>query len=55
LRRAESFDGMTSEASYRNPLSFSEAVENLRRSGGARFNPELIEIFVSNVEPQHLA
>jgi HD-GYP domain-containing protein (c-di-GMP phosphodiesterase class II) len=51
---AESFDVMTSEASYRNPVSFSEAVEELRRSAGTQFDPELVEIFVSNVEPQHL-
>jgi HD-GYP domain-containing protein (c-di-GMP phosphodiesterase class II) len=52
---AESFDAMTSEASYRIPISFSEAIEELKRSAGTQFDPELIGIFVNNVEPQHMA
>jgi hypothetical protein len=52
---AESFDAMTSEASYRIPISFSEAVEELKRSAGTQFDPELVEIFVNNVEPQQMA
>jgi HD-GYP domain-containing protein (c-di-GMP phosphodiesterase class II) len=52
---AESFDAMTSEASYRITISFSEAIEELKRSAGTQFDPELIGIFVNNVEPQHMA
>jgi HD-GYP domain-containing protein (c-di-GMP phosphodiesterase class II) len=52
---AESFDAMTSEASYRIPVSFNEAVEELKRSAGTQFDPELVEIFVNNVEPQQMA
>jgi HD-GYP domain-containing protein (c-di-GMP phosphodiesterase class II) len=51
---AESFDAMTSEASYRIPVSFNEAIEELKRSAGTQFDPELVEIFVSNVEPQQI-
>ncbi len=51
---AESFDAMTSRASYRIPVSFNEAIEELKRTAGTQFDPGLVEIFVNNIEPQHM-
>jgi HD-GYP domain-containing protein (c-di-GMP phosphodiesterase class II) len=52
---AESFDAMTSKASYRIPVSFREALDELKRTAGAQFDPELVDIFVNNIEQQHMA
>ena len=51
---AEAFDAMVSTTSYRVPVSFQEAVEELKRKAGTQFDQELVEIFVSNIEPQHV-
>ncbi len=51
---AEAFDAMVSTTSYRVPVSFQEAVEELKRKAGTQFDQELVEIFVSNIEPQHI-
>lgn len=51
---AEAFDAMTSTASYRIPVSFDEAVAELRRKAGTQFDPWLVDVFVSTIEPQHV-
>jgi HD-GYP domain-containing protein (c-di-GMP phosphodiesterase class II) len=51
---AEAFDAMTSPISYRIPVSFQEAVDELRQQAGAQFDQELVDIFVTNIEPQHI-
>jgi len=51
---AEAFDAMVSTTSYRVPVSFQEAVEELKRKAGTQFDQELVEIFVNNIEPQHV-
>ncbi|MGE5301246.1 MAG: HD domain-containing phosphohydrolase [Acidobacteriota bacterium] len=51
---AEAFDAMVSTTSYRVPVSFQEAVEELKRKAGTQFDQELVEIFVINIEPQHV-
>jgi HD-GYP domain-containing protein (c-di-GMP phosphodiesterase class II) len=51
---AEAFDAMVSSTSYRVPVSFQEAIEELKRKAGTQFDQELVEIFVSNIEPQHI-
>ena len=45
---------MVSTTSYRVPVSFQEAVEELKRKAGTQFDQELVEIFVGNIEPQHV-
>ncbi len=50
---AESFDAMTSVTSYRIPVSFGEAIEELKLAAGTQFDPELVELFVGNIEPWH--
>ncbi len=51
---AEAFDAMISPISYRIPVSFQEAIDELRRQAGAQFDQELVDIFITNIEPQHV-
>jgi putative methionine-R-sulfoxide reductase with GAF domain len=51
---AEAFDAMISPTSYRVPVSFHEAVDELKRKAGTQFDQELVEIFTTNIEPQHI-
>ncbi len=51
---AEAFDAMISLTSYRVPVNFHEAVDELRRKAGTQFDQELVEIFATNIEPQHI-
>lgn len=50
---AEAFDVMISLTSYRVPVSFPEAIDELRLKAGTQFDQELVEIFATNIEPQH--
>ena len=52
---AEAFDAMISTTSYRVPVGFQEAVEELKQKAGTQFDQELVEIFVTNIEPQHIS
>jgi putative methionine-R-sulfoxide reductase with GAF domain len=47
---AEAFDAMTSHISYRVPISFDEAKEELKRNAGKQFDPELVKLFVKNIK-----
>jgi putative methionine-R-sulfoxide reductase with GAF domain len=49
---AEAFDAMVSATSYRVPVSYHEAMEELKRKAGSQFDPELVDIFVNYVEPR---
>jgi putative nucleotidyltransferase with HDIG domain len=51
---AEAFDAMVSETSYKVPLNFDSAVEELKHNAGTQFDPQLIEVFVNNISPEHL-
>ncbi|MEJ2684617.1 MAG: HD domain-containing protein [Candidatus Sulfobium sp.] len=51
---AEAFDAMISTTSYRVPVSFDEAVAELKRKAGTQFDPWLVDVFASTVEPQHV-
>jgi HD-GYP domain-containing protein (c-di-GMP phosphodiesterase class II) len=46
---ADTYDVMTARDSYRDPVSSTEAVAELRRVSGAQLDGELVEIFVRDV------
>ena len=52
---ADAFDAMTSERSYRKPLRFDVAIQELRKCSGRQFDPKIVDIFidiVSKFDPQ---
>lgn len=46
LSIADSFDAMTSLRPYRAPLSYKEAINELKRCSGSQFDPKLVEKFI---------
>lgn len=46
---ADAYDAMTSERTYRKPLSEKEAVEELRKYAGTQFDPIIVKIFTEKV------
>ena len=46
---ADSFDAMTSERPYKEPISQSAAIDELVLNAGKQFDPHLVEVFVSKV------
>jgi putative methionine-R-sulfoxide reductase with GAF domain len=51
---AEAFDAMISISSYRVPVSFNEAIEELKQKSGSQFDQELVEIFTNNIDPRYV-
>ncbi len=45
----DAYDAMTSDRPYRKALSKEEAIEELKRCSGSKFDPELVEVFLSIV------
>ncbi len=54
LAIAEVYDVLTSESSYRQPLSAAEAEDELRRVAGAQLDGRLVWLFVTQVLPGRL-
>ena len=50
---AEAFDAMTSTTSYKIPISFEDALAELKNNAGTQFDPDLVKIFVENITPKH--
>ena len=50
---ADAFDAMTSERSYRKGMSQEDAVGELKRCSGTQFDPNIVEVFVSEVLPEY--
>ncbi len=51
LAIADAYDAMTSRRPYREQLSPQQALNELKRSTGTQFNPELVDAFCKIIEP----
>jgi putative methionine-R-sulfoxide reductase with GAF domain len=49
---AEAFDVMTSPLSYKVPMSYEAAIEELRQKSGSLFDPRLVEAFEASISPE---
>ena len=47
---ADAFDAMTSNRTYKNKITYKEAIEELKRCAGTQFDPKLVKIFVDNFD-----
>ncbi|MCX5719002.1 MAG: HD domain-containing protein [Nitrospirae bacterium] len=47
---AEAFDAMTSKNSYKSPVGFSAAIDELKQNAGTQFDPELTDLFIKNAD-----
>ena len=45
---ADSFDAMTSERTYRQPLKIDKAMSELKRMSGKQFDPKVVDAFASS-------
>ncbi len=46
---ADSYDAMTSERTYRKPLTEEAGMEELRENAGTQFDPEIVRVFIEKV------
>ena len=46
----DAYDTMTSEATYKAPISTEEALEEIARCSGRQFDPKVAEVFEKLVE-----
>jgi putative two-component system response regulator len=47
---ADVFDALTSERPYKHPWKVEDAVELIRDNRGKHFDPELVDLFMADVE-----
>jgi HD-GYP domain-containing protein (c-di-GMP phosphodiesterase class II) len=46
LAIADSFDAMTEPRPYRKPLSYGDAIEEIKKNAGLQFDPALVDAFL---------
>ena len=46
LSIVDAYDAMTNDRPYRQAISHSDAVDELRRCAGSQFDPELVDMFI---------
>jgi len=51
---AEAFDVMVSKTSYKVPMNFETALEELKKHAGTQFDPKLVKVFVDHIKAEHL-
>ena len=47
---ADVFDALTSKRTYKEPFSFERSVEMIKESSGSHLDPEIVKVFVENLE-----
>ena len=52
---ADAFDAMTNTRSYKQAMSFDDAIDELKRCAGTQFDPDLVDAFIAHVEELHKA
>ena len=52
LAVVDAFESMTSQRPWRCPYAYDYAVTELRNMAGTQFDPELVDIFLTNVAPK---
>ncbi len=50
---ADAFDAMTEQRAYRNVMSETEAIAEIRKCAGTQFDPEVVSIFIEKVMNSH--
>lgn len=50
LAIADAFSAMVSARLYRPPMSYQEALLELKKEAGKQFDPELVKAFVTTIE-----
>ena len=46
---ADSYDAMTSERSYKMPMTKDEAIEEIRTCSGTHYDPAIVKVFLSSI------
>jgi len=54
LALADAFDAMTSARPYKDTMTISEAIEEIKRNRGTQFDPEIASSFIEMVEKEFL-
>jgi HD-GYP domain-containing protein (c-di-GMP phosphodiesterase class II) len=51
LALADAYDAITNDRYYQRARSHGEAVVELKRNGGTHFDPEILDVFLTTVDP----
>jgi len=53
LAVTDAFGAMTAQRPYRRRMEVSEAVRELRRCSGTKFDPDIVELFVPMIQSEY--
>lgn len=49
LAVVDAYDAMTEDRAYRKALTREQAIEEIRKSAGTQFDPQIVQIFIENI------